>query len=109
MPFDAQLAERVSAAVKRRKGYEAKKMFGGMGYLLNGNMCVGIYKEFLILRLGPEATDKALQRPHTKVMDITGKAMNGWIMIKPEGCATEAQVKEWIELAQEFVKTLPAK
>ena len=84
-------------------------MFGGVGFLLNGNMLVGVWKDSLIVRLGPEEDDEALKEPHVSEFDITGRAMKGWVLVAPEGVEEDDQLKDWIERATKFVKTLPAK
>jgi hypothetical protein len=84
-------------------------MFGGIGWLLNGNMCVGVYKDWLITRVGESAGTKLLKEKHVKPMDITGKPMKGWAMIAPEGVAEDADLQWHTELAIAFVKTLPRK
>ena len=109
MPYNEETAERVRAVVRRRKGFSEKKMFGGVGFLLHGNMCVGVWKESLILRIGAEPYEDALQEPFTKEFDITGRPMRGWIMVSPDGFREEEELKEWIERAIQFVRTLPAK
>lgn len=84
-------------------------MFGGIGFLLNGNMLVGVWKDSLIVRLGPERGEEALLESHVREFDITGKPMKGWVMVEPEGVEDDDQLKEWIDRATRFVKTLPAK
>lgn len=84
-------------------------MFGGVGFLLNGNMLVGVWRNSLIVRLGPEAGEEPLLEPHVREFDITGKPMKGWVMVEPEGVEDDDQLKEWIDRATRFVKTLPAK
>src|SRR5262245_49709937 len=76
MAFDEALAERIRKGLARRKNIQEKKMFGGIGFLLNGNMLVGVWKESLIVRLGPEDGDEALLEPHVREFDITGRAMS---------------------------------
>lgn len=109
MAFDESLADRIRTALARRKGIEEKKMFGGVGFLLNGNMCVGVWKEFLIVRLGPDQAEEALREPHVKEFDITGRAMKGWAMVGPDGVTDDASLKDWIQQAVKFVGKLPAK
>lgn len=109
MAFDESLAARIRTALTRKKNIAEKKMFGGACFLLNGHMLVGVWKNFLIARLGPEQGEKALQEPFVKEMDITGKPMRGWVMVDPEGVADDADVKEWVQRAAKFVRTLPAK
>jgi hypothetical protein len=109
MPYDAGLAARLEELVRGRRGFEHKKMFGGIGWMLNGNMCVGVYKEWLIARVGESAGAKVFKERHAKPMDLTGKPMRGWAMIAPEGVAQDRDLKRYTELAIAFVKTLPCK
>ena len=109
MAFNEELAERVRQRLDRRKKVEEKKMFGGVGFLLNGNMLVGVWKESLIVRLGPEEGDEALLEPHVKEFDITGRAMKGWVLVAAEGVANDDQLARWIQRAVSFVRTLAAK
>lgn len=109
MAFDENLAARIRDALTRKKNIEEKKMFGGVGFLLNGNMLVGVWKEFLIARLGPDEGEAALLEPHVKEFDITGKPMKGWIMVEPEGVEEDDQLKGRIQQAVKFVGRLTAK
>ncbi|MGE3623019.1 MAG: TfoX/Sxy family protein [Bdellovibrionales bacterium] len=109
MPFDPGLAERLSEILDSRKGFELKKMFGGIGWLLNGHMCVGVYKEWLIIRVGEASAAKLFGEKHVKPMDITGKPMKGWAMISPDGVCEDSDLSRYVELAEKFVKTLPKK
>ena len=108
MAFDESLAQRIRDALARKKGVVEKKMFGGACFLLNGNMLVGVWKEFLIARLGPDQ-EEALLEPHVRKMDITGKPMKGWIMVEPEGVEDDEPLKNWIQRAVKFVGDLAAK
>jgi TfoX/Sxy family transcriptional regulator of competence genes len=109
MAFSEALAERIRQRLARRKNVEEKKMFGGIGFLLNGNILVGVWKDSLIVRLGPEKGDEALKEPHVREFDITGRPMKGWMLVEPEGVEDDEQLTDWIERATNFVKTLPAK
>jgi TfoX/Sxy family transcriptional regulator of competence genes len=109
MAFDEALAARIQQQLARRKNVEGKKMFGGIGFLLNGNMLVGVWKDSLIARVGPEQYEDALLEPHVKEFDITGKPMKGWVLVQPEGVAEDDPLNEWIDRALTFVRTLPAR
>jgi TfoX/Sxy family transcriptional regulator of competence genes len=109
MAFDEALAERVRQRLARRKRIEEKKMFGGVGFLMNGNLLVGIWKDSLCVRLGPEQAEKVLPEPHVKEFDITGRPMKGWVLVAPEGVQHDDQLKGWIQRAARFVGTLPIK
>src|SRR5205823_1338940 len=109
MAFDETLAERIRQRMARRKGIEEKKMFGGIGFLLNGNMLVGVWKESLVVRLGKEEGEEALKEPHVKEFDITGRPMRNWVLVGPEGVEDDEQLSGWIQRAMKFVGALPAK
>ena len=107
MAFSESLAARIRDALARKKGVVEKKMFGGVGFLLNGNMLVGIWRKFLIARLDPDQGDDALLEPHVREIDITGRPMKGWVMVEPEGVEVDGQLKDWIQRATKFVGKLP--
>ncbi len=109
MAFSNSLAARIRDALARKKGIEEKKMFGCIGFLLNGNMLVGVWKDSLIVRVGPMQYDEALQEPFVSEFDITGRPMKGWVLVSPDGVDADEQLKDWIQRAVEFVVTLPAK
>jgi TfoX/Sxy family transcriptional regulator of competence genes len=109
MAFDESLARRIRIILARRKGIAEKKMFGGIGFLLNGNICVGVWKESLVARLGVEQEEAARREPHVRAFDITGKAMKGWVLVGPEGVAEDARLIGWVDRAVKFVGKLPAK
>ena len=109
MAFDERLAKRIRGSLARRKGFVEKKMFGGVGFLLNGNMCVGVHGSELIVRLSPEETDAVLKQANTRRFDLTGRPMKGWILVEPAGLRTDAQLGKWIEVAAKFAGALPAK
>ena len=109
MAFDESLAARIRDSLARRKGVQEKKMFGGVGFLLNGNMLVGVWKDSLIVRLGPDEGEVALREPHVKEFDITGRPMKGWVLVEAEGVEGDDQLSGWIQRAVKFVGALPAK
>lgn len=109
MPFSESLAGRIRDALASKRNIEEKKMFGGVGFLMNGNMLVGIWKVSLIVRLGPDAYDDAILEPHVREFDITGKPMKGWVMVEPDGIENDQQLADWIERATKFVTSLPKK
>src|SRR5579871_1583986 len=96
MAFSEELAERIRQQLARRKNVEEKKMFGGVGFLLNGNMLVGVWKDSLIVRLGPDNYDDALLEPHVREFDITGRPMKGWVLVESEGVEDDEQLAGWI-------------
>src|SRR5919109_1727836 len=109
MPFSQTLAERIRHRLSRRQGILEKKMFGGVGFLLHGNMCVGVWKDSLIARVGAQHYDDALKEPFAREFDITGRPMQGWIMVSPSGIEDDDQLGDWIDRAVQFARTLPRK
>jgi TfoX/Sxy family transcriptional regulator of competence genes len=106
--FDEMLATRIRKAVGDIKGVQEKKMFGGVAFLLKGNMLVGVHKDALIARIAPDDTDAALREKYARAFDVTGRPMRGWILVEPAGIAGP-RLQKWIERALTFVRTLPAK
>ena len=109
MAFDETLAARIRQRLTWRKNVAEKKMFGGVGFLLNGNLLVGVWKDSLIVRLSDEQGEAALLEPHVKEFDITGRPMKGWILVEPEGVEDDDQLSGWIQRAVKFVGKLPTK
>lgn len=98
-----------SEALARKKGVEEKNMFGGVGFLLRGNMLVGVWKDSLIVRLGTADGDILLREQYVKEFDITGRAMKGWVLVEPAGVEDDDQLKVWIQRGVKFVSKLPSK
>ncbi len=90
-------------------GFDEKRMFGGVGFLVAGNMACGVHKGRLIVRVGPGAYARALARPHAGVFDMTGRPMTGWVTVAAEGCRAEADLERWIREGVEFALSLPPK
>ena len=109
MAYNEELERRIKKIVSRWKGTDNKKMFGGICHLLNGNMFCGVHKDFLILRLGRERSEEALKLTYTRPFDITGKKMNGWVMLNSDGYKSDDELKSWLVEAKKFVQTLPKK
>jgi TfoX/Sxy family transcriptional regulator of competence genes len=109
MAFSEALAKRIRERLNRRRNVVEKKMFGGVGFLLNGNMLVGVWKESLIVRLSDDQGEAALLEPHVSEFNITGRTMKGWLLIAPEGVASDDRLNSWIQRAVKFVEKLPAK
>ena len=98
-----------AASLKGTRGLEEKKLFGGVGFLVKGNMACGVHKDSLIVRIQPDATAAALKRPHTRPFDITGRPMQGWLLVAPEGCKSPQTLNRWVKEALAFAKSLPPK
>jgi TfoX/Sxy family transcriptional regulator of competence genes len=110
MAYDEQFAHRIREVLAEEDGVTEKAMFGGLAFLVGGNMAVGITNTAeLMVRVGPDATDDALSRPHTRLFDMTGRPMKGWILVAREGVKTKRQLIPWVERGVRFARTLPAK
>ncbi len=109
MATDDLLTQRIQAALGALPGLVSKKMFGGVGFLLQGNMACGIHKGSLIVRLGPEQGEQALKQPHVRPFDMTGRPMAGWIMVDPPGFETDEELERWVRLGVEYALSLPPK
>jgi hypothetical protein len=109
MAFDETLAARIREVLARRRGVEEKKMFGCVCFFINGNALVGVWKDRLIARLGPDEGEAAPLEPHVRQFDITGKPMRNWVAVGSDGVEDDDQLKGWIDQALRFVTTLPKK
>ena len=109
MTNDELLGVRIRAALGPLPGLEEKKMFGGVGFMVNGNLACGVHKNNLIVRVGPENHTAAMARPHTLPFDMTGRPMAGWLMVEPPGIATESELKAWVDQGLAFARSLPPK
>ena len=108
MPYSEELDASITRVVARWPNITRKKMFGGTCHLMNGNMMCGVHRDSLVLRLGEEQAKAALEAPHTKPFDITGKVMKGWVMVDEKGYQGDG-LAAWLKKARGFVKTLPPK
>ncbi len=103
MAYDTALADRVTDMfTARRVPFETKAMMGGLCFMVDGKMCVGVEKDRLMVRLDPAVEAGALARPGCKPMDFTGRPMKGYVFVHPEGCETAALLRHWLDLALEF-------
>jgi len=109
MAYDLGLAARCEDFILDKPSISQKRMFGGMAYLLNGNMAFGIHKDHLMVRVGSDAHDASMELPETAPFNLTGRSMKGWILVSPDGIEEDAQLKAWIDRGIRFAETLPAK
>lgn len=109
MAFDEQLAGRVRKRLAAQKGLTEKRMFGGLAFLLNGNMCCGVHQHELIVRLDSAQTNAALAEPHTRIFDLSGRPMKGWILVEPDGLVDEPALANWLRLGTRHAASLPKK
>jgi TfoX/Sxy family transcriptional regulator of competence genes len=109
MAFDEGLAQRLREQLAGTGGVAEKHMFGGIAFLVDGNMCVGVIGDELIARVGPDGTRAALERPGSRLFDFSGRPMQGWITVEPGGLDADEALAGWVEQALGFVRTLPPK
>jgi hypothetical protein len=107
MAYDATLATRVRALLIPRDGYDEKKMFGGICFMLHGRMACGIVRDMLIVRVGRQAYHAALFRPHAAAFDLTGRPLTGWVQVGPEGWAKDDELAAWVEGGVVYALSLP--
>src|SRR5688572_11756697 len=109
MAYDEGLAERVRGVLEERGPVSERRMFGGLAFLVRGHMAVGIVKDELMVRVGPEAYAHALSEPHARAMDFTGRPMKGLLFVSPEGLESDTDLERWIERGFGYAASLPAK
>ena len=108
MAYDEQLAECIRALLADRPDVSERKMFGGLTFMVSGNMCCGVNGDELIVRLDPDHEDEALARPHARPMDLTGRRMRGFIAVHPDGLKGN-RLNRWVREAVAWAESLPAK
>lgn len=109
MAFDEGLAERVRGILEERGRVSERRMFGGLAFLVRGNMTVGIVKDELMVRAGPENHGQLLREPHARAMDFTGRPMKGFVFVSSEGLESDADLERWVERGLAYGASLPAK
>jgi TfoX/Sxy family transcriptional regulator of competence genes len=109
MAYDQALSRRIHELLKDTPALVEKKMFGGVGFMIRGNMACGVTGSNLLVRLPPEQNKAALSKPYTQPFGLTGRVSAGWIEVTPQGIASDADLQEWVDQAVRFVLTLPAK
>lgn len=108
MAYNLELAERVKSKLAGKRFVE-KKMFGGVAFLLRGNMACGVHGDGLIVRVDPDKHAELLKRAHARQFDLTGKPMKGWLVVEANGCKTDKQLSAWVDEGVAFALTLPPK
>jgi len=107
--YDEAFADRIRAVLGDDPGIDERKMFGGIAFLIDGNMFVGIANDDLMVRVGPDAWEEALDHPNTREMDFTGKPMRGYVYVDADGIAEEDDLRAWVERGLTFAGSLPPK
>jgi TfoX/Sxy family transcriptional regulator of competence genes len=109
MAYDEALAERVRELITLREDVTERKMFGGIAWMLAGNMACGVLGDELIVRLDPEDAERALAEPHTRPFDFTGRPARNMAMVAPAGTAADAELAAWVDAGADFAASLPPK
>jgi TfoX/Sxy family transcriptional regulator of competence genes len=109
MPYNLDLEKRLDRFSVQLGNFDKKKMFGGVGYMMNGNMAFGIHQQYLVVRTSPEQAEKLLKKDTVKLFNITGRTMKGWVMVSAGEIANDRQLLDMLNAAIEHAKTLPAK
>jgi TfoX/Sxy family transcriptional regulator of competence genes len=109
MAYDENLARRIREVLRDRADVAEKKMFGGLAFLASGHMCCGIVDRDLMVRVGPEQYERALESKDARPMDFTGRPMKGMVYVAAAGIPTRKALQSWITRALRFVDTLPPK
>jgi TfoX/Sxy family transcriptional regulator of competence genes len=109
MAYDETLADRVRDALAPRAGLSERKMFGGIAFMLGGNMAVGVIGEDLMVRLDPADAERALAEAHVRPMDFTGRPAKGMVFVDPEGTAADQDLAGWVDAGADFAASPPPK
>ena len=109
MAYDEGLATRVRELLQERPGVVEKQMFGGLAFLVQGNMACGVRGDELMVRVAPDTAEAALGEPGARPFDMTGRPMRGWILVGAEGVSTDPQLERWVARGAAFARSLPPK
>lgn len=109
MAYDEGLAQRLREQLVEDPGLTEREMFGGIGFMLDGNMAVGVLGDELLVRVGPQGHDQAMADPYTRVFDFTGRPMKGWAVVAADGYADDDALGEWVAKGVAFARSLPPK
>jgi TfoX/Sxy family transcriptional regulator of competence genes len=109
MPYNTALEAKIGDIIQQWDGVEKKKMFGGICYLINGNMSFGVWKDYLIVRMAPELAAEKLNNEHVKEFDITGKPIKGWVMAEKGSWNKSGDLTSWLDIGRSFALSLPKK
>lgn len=109
MAYDEGLAERIRSVLDDRGDVSERRMFGGLAFLIRGNMSVGIVKNDLMVRVGAETHDEWVREQHARAMDFTGRPMKGFVYVSPHGFESDEDLQRWVERGVAFATSLPPK
>ena len=109
MAYDEALAERIRGVLAQRDGVSERKMFGGIAFMVGGNMACGVMGRELMVRVGPDAHDAALAEPHVREMDFSNRPMRGFIYVALDGVASDDDLSRWVDAGVGYALSLPPK
>lgn len=109
MAYDEGLAHRVRERLRGEPGLTEMERFGGLGFMLEGNLACGVVGDALVARVGPEAYEAALEAPGARPFDFTGRPMRGWVFVDPPGLESDEALDRWVERSTAFAGSLPPK
>ncbi|MEM7244564.1 MAG: TfoX/Sxy family protein [Acidobacteriota bacterium] len=109
MAYEEKNYERLKKALAHRTDVSERKMFGGVAFMVSGNMCIGVHQDLLMARVGPDQYQTALKKAGAREMQFTGRPMKGFVEVEPKGFAKSAQLKSWVTLCESFASSLPPK
>jgi TfoX/Sxy family transcriptional regulator of competence genes len=110
MSYDEDLANRIRELIAGEPGVAEKRMFGGLAFLVGGNMSVAVSGQGgLMVRVEPQDTETHVAKPHVRRMEMRGRAMNGWLLVDDEGLRTREQLEPWVKLGVAYARSLPPK
>jgi TfoX/Sxy family transcriptional regulator of competence genes len=110
MAYDEDLANRVRELVAADDGVVEKRMFGGLAFMIGGNMSVSVSGQGgLLLRIDPAETEALLRKPHARPFEMRGRVMDGWLRVESEGVRTRRQLERWVQRGVDYARSLPAK
>lgn len=109
MAYDQELAERIRAVIGNPASLTEREMFGGVGFMIHGNMAVGVIENDLMVRIAKDQTDQLLAEPGARVFDFTGRPMKGWLLVGSKGFSTDQAFEQWVRRGVEYALSLPAK
>ena len=109
MAYNHELTDRIRQILASHEGVSEKKMFGGISFMLGGNMCCGAVRNDLVVRVGPERHDEALAQPHARPMDFTGRPLRGLVYVGPGAYQDDDTLRAWVKRGVDFAVSLPPK
>jgi TfoX/Sxy family transcriptional regulator of competence genes len=109
MTFSELTASQIRSVIQNTPGLSERHMFGGIAFMLEGNMCCGVIEDHLVVRVSPDTYDSALCEPHTRPMDFTGRPLPGFVYVDRAGFASDTSLRQWVDRGVSFARTLPPK